>query len=185
MPVHNFFQRFSVRDMVIMAVMAALGVALKPLVVPLAHMASAPLGIPSGSLAGGLYMMWIVMGFGLTGKYGTGTVIGLVQALAVMLTGVAGSHGIMTIFSYTLPGIAVDLGLLLIHHRVCCRQCAVLAGILANVTGTLCVNLIFFRLPGLYLVLTISVAAVSGGTGGFIAWKLLCLLKKYKIGLND
>ena len=175
-------QKFSVYDLVVISVMAALGVALKPIVVPLAHVVSAPFGIPAGSFAGGLYMMWLVVGFGITGKYGTGTLIGFVQACAVLLTGVTGSHGIMTLVSYTLPGLIMDLGLFIIRHRVCCRPCAFFAGLLANVTGTLSVNAVFFQLPAVYLLLTTSVAALSGGIGGIIAWQLLCLLKKYHIG---
>ena len=176
--------RFTMRDLLIIALMAALGIAIKPIVVPLAHIVSGPLMIPSGSLAGGLYMMWLVMAMGLTGKRGAATLTGLIQALLVTFTGVVGSHGVMSLVSYTLPGIVVDLGLLLIRHRVCCRPCAFLAGLLANVTGTLCVNMIFFQLPLIPLLLSLAVAALSGAIGGLIAWQLLILLKKYHIGVS-
>ena len=185
MSLHRIRQKFTVYDLVVISVMAALGVALKPVLVPLAHVVAAPMGIPAGSFAGGLYMMWLVVGFGITGKYGTGTLIGLVQAAAVLLTGVTGSHGIMALVSYTLPGIVMDLGLLLIRHRVCCRPCAFFAGMLANIAGTLSVNAVFFRLPAVYLILTISVAALSGGIGGILSWQLLLLLKKYHIGRTE
>ena len=90
---------FSVRDLVLIAAMAALGVAIKPVVVPLAHLVSTPLMIPGGALAGGLYMMWIVMAFGLTGKRGAATLAGLVQAILVMISGVNGSHGVLSLVS--------------------------------------------------------------------------------------
>ena len=177
----TFLQRFTVYELLVMAAMAALGIAIKPVVVPLAHLVSSSLMMPSGALAGGLYMMWLVMGFGLVRKYGTGTLIGLIQALVVMFTGVIGSHGIMTLVSYTMPGIVMDLGLFIIGHRVCCRPCAFLAGLLANVTGTFVVNMIFFRLPGIYLSLTLGLAALSGGLGGILAWQLLLLLDRYQL----
>jgi hypothetical protein len=126
-------------------------------------------------------MLWLVVGFGIVGKYGTGTLIGLIQALVIMFTGFIGSHGIMTLASYTLPGIVMDLGLLLLGHRVCCRNCAFIAGLLANLTGTFVVNVIFFQLPGLFLALTLGVAAISGGLGGILAWELLKTLDKYKL----
>lgn len=164
--------------------MAALGIVLKPIIVPLAHLVSGPLMIPGGALAGGLYMLWLVVGFGLVGKYGTATLIGFTQALVVMFTGVIGSHGIMTLASYTAPGIVMDLGLLILGHRVCCRSCAFVAGLLANTTGTFVVNFIFFRLPGVFLLLTLTVAALSGGVGGLLAWELLRLLDKYHLRMQ-
>lgn len=137
--------------------------------------------IPGGALAGGLYMLWLVVGFGLVGKYGTATLIGFTQALVVMFTGVIGSHGILTLASYTAPGMVMDLGLLLLGHRVCCKPCAFAAGLTANITGTFVVNFIFFSLPGVFLLLTLTVAALSGGVGGLLAWQLLRLLDKYHL----
>ena len=177
----KILSKFRIYDLVTIAVMAALGIAIKPIVVPLAHIVAGPLMIPSGALAGGLYMMWLVIGYGIVGKPGTATLIALIQALFVILSGVVGSHGIMSLLTYLAPGIVMDLTLLIIRHRVCCRPCAIIAGAMANMTGTACVNLVFFQAPGIYLVLILAVALLSGGIGGVIAWELLRLLKKYHI----
>jgi len=177
----RLLQKFTVYDLVVMAIMAALGIAIKPVVVPLAHLISGPLMIPSGAFAGGLYMMWIVIGYGIVKKPGTATIIALVQALLVMFTGVVGSHGIMSLLTYVAPGLAVDITFLLIGHRACCRYCDIIAGAVANVTGTACVNVIFFQAPGAYLVLILAAAAVSGGIGGFLAWELLKVLCRYRV----
>ena len=174
---------FTTRDLVIIAVLAALGIAVKPVVVPLAHLVAAPLFIPAGALAGGLYMMWLVVGMGIVGKRGTATLIALVQALLVMLTGVVGSHGAISLISYTLPGIVMDLGLWLTGHRACCLRCCFLSGILANVTGTLMVSFIFFRLPPIPMALTLCTAALSGGVGGILAWQVIKALRRHHIGV--
>jgi len=177
--------RFSTFDLVLIAVMAALGVATKPIIVPLAHLITGPLFIPGGSLAGGLYMFWLVVGLGLTRKYGTATLIGLVQALMVIGTGVIGSHGVMSLLSYTMPGVAVDAGLFLIgRHKACCLFCCFIGGMLANVAGSLSVNAIFFRLPLIPLLLSICTAAFSGALGGILAWQVLQVLRKYRIGVG-
>ena len=165
--------------------MAAVGIAIKPVVVSLAHLVSAPLLIPGGALAGGLYMMWLIMAFGLTGKRGAATLCGLVQAILVLITGIVGSHGLISLASYTLPGLSVDLGLLLVRHRCCCLPCCFLAGILANLTGTAVVNQVFFSLPLIPLLLSLAVAALSGAIGGIISWWLLSTLKKYGINTNE
>lgn len=183
-PTSRALARFSTRDLALIAVLAALGIAVKPVVVPLAHLITSPLFIPGGALAGGLYMMWLVVGMGIVGKRGTATLIALTQALLVMFTGVVGSHGALSLLSYTAPGIVMDLGLLLVGHTACCLGCCVLAGFLANVTGTLMVSFIFFRLPPLPLALAVSTAALAGMIGGALAWEVVKLLRRYRIGVG-
>jgi energy-coupling factor transport system substrate-specific component len=178
----RFFDRFTIFELVAIAVVAALGVATKPIVVPLVHIITGPLFIPGGAIAGGFYMLWIVLGIGFVKKTWTGTFIGLVQGLLVIATGAIGSHGVMSLFSYTLPGAAADLVFLfsrnksynLIHFMLGCMA--------ANIIGTIISNLLFFRLPAEMLLLLISGAALSGALGGVIAWNLLKALDK--LGLN-
>ena len=161
--------------------MAALGIAVKAIVTPVIHLASAPLFIPGGALAGGLYMMWLVVAAGITGKTGTATLAGLVQAILVMLTGVGGSHGVLSLVSYTLPGLAIDLWMLISRMKLTSLLCAFISCILANLCGTASVNVIFFRLPLIPLLLSLAAAAFSGGVGGILSWHLLKALRKYDI----
>lgn len=163
---------------------SALGIASKPIIVPLSHIITGPLLIPGGVVAGGFYMLWMVLGAGLVGKTGTATLIGVVQALMVFGLGVFGSHGAMTLFSYTVPGLAVDLLLYLMGHQVCCLLCAFMAGMVANTSGSALVNIIYFRLPIMPLILALSVAALSGGLGGIIAYKMLQIVNKIKGGYS-
>ena len=176
----KFLDRFSVYDLIIIAMVSALGIAVKPIIVPLAHIISGPLLIPSGAVAGGFYMMWLVLGFGITGQRGTMTMIGLVQAILVMATGIVGSHGAISLLTYTMPGIVADLGLLFIGHRVCCLSCAFLAGMLCNLAGVMMTNLVYFRLPAIPLFLSLSSAALTGGLGGLIAFKILQQIWKFQ-----
>lgn len=176
----RFLDRFSMYDLIIIAMMAALGIAIKPVVVPLAQIITGPLFIPGGAAAGGFYMLWLVLGTGLTGKRGTAALIAVTQALVVTGAGIIGSHGAMSLLTYTVPGILADLGLLLIGHRVCCSPCAFLAGMLANIGGTTMVNLVYFRLPLIPLVLTLSAAALSGGIGGLIAFQIRQRLLRFQ-----
>ncbi|NMA63021.1 MAG: ECF transporter S component [Syntrophomonadaceae bacterium] len=176
----KFMDGFSLYHLIIIALMAAMGIATKPIIVPLAHIITGPLFIPSGAVAGGFYMMWLVLGFGITGKRGTMTLIGLVQAILVIATGIVGSHGVMSLLTYTMPGILADLGLLLIRHRVCCLPCSFVAGMLCNIAGTIMVNFVYFRLPLIPLVLSLSAAALSGGLGGMIAYKILEQIRKFQ-----
>ncbi len=175
---------FSIMELVLIGLVAALGVATKPIVVPLVHIITGPLFIPGGAVAGGFYMLWIVLGAGIIKRRGAGTLIALTQALLVVVMGIYGTHGIVSILTYTLPGMAVDLVFLFSRNKVYTPLHYFLAGGLANLTGTLSVNWVFFQLPWIPLLLSLSVSLLSGGLGGLIAYQLakrfesLHLLKK-------
>lgn len=169
---------FSVFDLVIIAIVSALGIATKPIIVPLIHIITGPLFIPGGAVAGGFYMMWIVMGVGFVKKFGTGTLIGIVQGILVISTGAMGTHGIMSIISYTLPGIIVDIIFRISKEKSFNILHYVFGCMLANVCGTLISNLLFFRLPFVTVVLVLSLAAFSGAIGGLIAYSINKTLDK-------
>ena len=172
---------FTVRDITMIAVLAALGIAVKSVLTPVIQMASAPFFIPGGSLVGGLYMMWLVIAADATGKFGAATLTGLVQALLVVMTGIGGSHGVFSFVSYTLPGLVVDLWLLLQRNRSSSLPGAFISCLLANVCGTVSVNIVFFRLPAIPLMLSLTAAAFSGGAGGVLAWHLLKALRGHGV----
>ena len=177
----KFFDKFSSFELIIIVVMAALGVAIKPIIVPIAHIICGPLMIPSGAMAGGLYMMWMVIGYGMVRKRGTAFLIALVQTLLVIFTGIVGSHGIMTFVTYLGPGLAVELVMFLVPRLGCNRGVCLGAGAAANIVGTLAVNYIFFRTPGVYLVLVMAIAALSGLVGGLISWQLIKIFDTFNV----
>lgn len=177
----KFFDKFSSFELIIIVVMAALGVAVKPIIVPIAHIVCGPLMIPSGAMAGGLYMMWMVIGYGLVRKRGTAFLIALVQTLLVVFTGIVGSHGIMTFLTYLGPGLAVELIMFFVPRRGINRGLCLAAGTAANVIGTLTVNFVFFRTPGVYLVLVLAIASLSGMVGGLISWELAKIFDKFNV----
>lgn len=178
----RFLAKFSMFDLILLALMACLGVASKPLIVPLAHIITGPLYIPGGVIAGGFYMMWIVLGAGLVRKPGSGTLIAAVQAIMVVALGIYGTHGLMSLFTYVLPGIAVDVVMLIYRYKGGNVGCCFLAGIAANTSGTFLVNLVFFRLPPVPLILSVSSAALSGGLGGLIAYGVIRQFEKSSLG---
>ena len=172
---------FSVFDLIMIAVISALGVATKPIVVPLVHIVTGPLFIPGGAVAGGFYMMWIVIGKGIVKKIGTGTLIGIVQSILVIATGAMGSHGIMSLISYTLPGISADLIFLISKNKNYNLLHYIFGCMTANIAGTLISNLMFFRLPQVTVIVILSASALSGALGGVIAYSLIKILSKMNV----
>ena len=181
----KFFTRFSLFDLVIIAIVAALGIAMKPVIVPLIHIITGPLFIPGGAIAGGFYMMWIVVGAGLVGKRGAATLIALVQAIIVIAIGAIGTHGIMSLVTYVAPGIAVEVLLLATRQRSDNIFSCFFAGMAANMAGTVLTNFVFFKLPLIPLLLTLAGGALSGGLGGILAYLIIKNFKRLNIaGLN-
>jgi len=176
----KFLEKFTLFNLMTIALMAALGIAVKSVIVPLVHIITGPLYIPGGVVAGGIYMVFLVLAVSLTGIRGAAGLCGLCQGIMVLVIGTAGSHGVLSIFSYTLTGVAVDLLMLVIRHNGCCVLCCFFGAIAANMTGTLIVNSAFFSLPLVPLVLSLAAGALSGGVGGILAWMITKQLRKYK-----
>jgi energy-coupling factor transport system substrate-specific component len=169
---------FSVYELIIISLTASLGLASKPVIAPLTHMITGSLFIPGGSVAGGFYMMWIVLGASLVKKRGAASLIALIQGIMVMITGSFGTHGIISIITYGIPGIAVDIIFVLLRKRFNEPIDFFFAGIIANLSGTYLSNIVFFRLPLIPLVISLASGALSGGIGGLLAYKIF---KKVKI----
>ena len=176
--------KFSTFQLIMIALMATLGIATKPVIVPLVHIITGPLYIPGGAIAGGFYMIWIVLGVGLINKMGVATIIASVQAIMVVSLGISGNHGIMSFLTYIIPGLAVDIFLILTRNRNPGLGSLFLCGIIANLSGTFLVDVIFFRLPFVPLILVLSSAALSGGVGGIIAYTIINKLEQQGILAN-
>lgn len=166
----NLLKNFRIYDLVVIALMAALGLAVKSIITPLTHMISGPLNMPGGALAGGFYMFWIVLAGALVGKRGAATLTALVQALMVIVIGSVGSHGIMSIVTYTMPGLMVDLVFFLLRRKIRTNMDFFVGGMVANMTGTFLTGMVFFRLPFITMVMILASGMLSGGLGGLIAY---------------
>lgn len=174
-------RNFSILQLVTISIVAALGVATKPIIVPLVHIITGPLFIPGGAIAGGFYMFWVVLGIGLVKRRGTGTLIGLIQGLLVIVTGAMGTHGILSIVSYSLPGIAADLIFIWSRDNKYTIIHFILGSLSANVVGTMISNAMFFRLPMETLLILLTGAALSGAIGGVLAWNILIAINKLNL----
>ena len=173
--------RIATVDLVLMALFASLGIATKNIIHPLAAAITGPLDVPAGGVAGGLYMMWPVMAFGLVRKPGAATMTSLIQA-CISLVMPFGNFGLLSFPIYLGPGLAIDAFFLLSRHKACCAGCCIGASALANATGTILVASLVLVSPGIVLLFLAVVAAISGGIGGFIANMVLSRVRKIGFG---
>lgn len=169
---------FSVYELILLAMLASLSIAFKAIVGILVRMITGPLGIPGGALAGGLYMLWLPLAITLTGRRGSAFIISLVQVVVLLTTGLPGSDGIWTLFTYLVPALLVEAtyiiklktGYNILHY--------IIATILANIAGTYGKNLLIFRLSIYPLLFTLLAASLSGAIGGVVAHFTYLLVKK-------
>ncbi len=176
---------FTIFDLVLCGFMAALGIAIKPFIMPLVYVIATPLFIPGGSLAGGFYMLWIVLGAVAVNRPFACGIIGFIQAIIVITTGTFGNHGILSIVIYILPALSVDATLFFFRNIPEKAFAMFLSCLIANVTGLFLTNLLIYNLPLIPLFTSLSLGAISGGIGGLIAhtlYKKLIHLHIFKQG---
>jgi ABC-type thiamin/hydroxymethylpyrimidine transport system permease subunit len=178
---HKGTLKIATVDLVLMALFASLGIATKNIIHPLVGVITGPLYIPAGAVAGGVYMMWPVIAFGLVRKVGAASMVSLTQAF-ISLVLPYGNFGLLSFDIYLAPGLAIDGFFLLTRHKACCAACCVGASAIANVVGTIMVGAIVLYLPWAVLSFLAVVAAISGCIGGFIANMLILRIGKIRIG---
>jgi ABC-type thiamin/hydroxymethylpyrimidine transport system permease subunit len=164
-------------DLTLITLFAALGIVSKNIIHPLVAFLAGPLYIPTGSIAGGIYMMWFVILYGLVRKPGAATFMALIQAFMSLLMPY-GNFGVFSFIIYLAPGIAVDGFFLLTRQKASNLASCMGATAVANVVGTYLVGSIILVLPQIPLLFTIVLAAISGLIGGFFANILLKRLNK-------
>ena len=176
----NWLRKYSSQDLLYIAIMSALGLAAKPIITPLIHLISAPLMIPGGSLAGGLYMMWIALAIAIVNKPGAGLLVGITQAIVMLSMGYFGNHGAVSLISYTMPGLMSEIVSLFFKNKKTLLF-HVLIVTVANLTGAVIVTMIVMRLATIPFMISLIAAAISGIVGGIISYSMFNKLKKFRI----
>ncbi|MEF3695315.1 MAG: ECF transporter S component [Candidatus Cloacimonadota bacterium] len=179
----KLFRHFNTRDLILIGILAAIGLAIKPIVSPLSKAISAPMLLPGGSFAGGFYMMWMVLAVMLTGKPGAAILFGVIQAVVVLVQGSFGNHGALSLLTYTLPGVVVTgFAMLLLSKSKFLLFNHLSLTALANMTGALLMSILIFRHPAALVIVSLCTGLASGIVGGYLSWFIDFELTK--LGLN-
>ena len=175
---------FSTHDLLLMAVLAALGGVASTYINTLGDAVQAFLGMAGGSQwASGLHVIWIVLAMGITGKPGTGILTGLLKGSVELLSG--SSHGVIILLVDLAAGLFVDFGFLLFRKKRSLLPYMISGG-LASSSNVLVFQL-FATLPtnilavSAVLILTLVAAASGVIFAGFIPKLLINALSKADI----
>jgi len=107
---------FSTRDLLIMAVLAALGGVTSTYINTVSDAVHAILGFPGASQwAAGLHVIWIVLAIGITGNPGTGIIAGTLKGGVELMSG--NSHGVIILLVDVVAGLFVDFGFLFFRNK--------------------------------------------------------------------
>jgi hypothetical protein len=162
--------RFSLRDFLIITLLATLGLATKSLLNPLSRTLLGVLSIPGGVFFGGLYMMWLALARGIVAKTGSATLTAFVQGIVVLVLGLSPVQGLLSTLIYIFPGVLVDLVFLIPGQaKLNCLFRFTCACLLANVSGIVSVALVW-GIVHRPLIVLMAIGALSGGLGGLMAY---------------
>lgn len=170
-------KKFTTLDLILVSLNAAIGIALKPVIGPIIQAIGASFFFPTGAIAGAIYMIWPLLALLIINKLGSATLVGIVQALIVFVTGIYGSHGIFTFFTYILPCLVIDL----IYFLLNCNKnkfWLFVPPAMGNATGTFLVGSLMMHLPVVPLLLGTIPAFVFGGIAGWLAYSVNTMLSR-------
>ncbi len=164
--------RFDVRDIVLMALLSAVGGVLSTYIGYLGNLVNRLFGVPfgAGQLISGLHIVWPLLARALVGRFGAGTLTGLTKGAVELFTG--GTHGVVILLVSVVEGLFVDLGLGVTRRRG--LLITMIAGALASASNVLVFQAIYFSgVAASFLALMVSAALVSGAVfGGYLAWDI-------------
>jgi len=174
----KFLKKFSTKDLLYIAIFSALGLAIKPLITPIAQMLSRMLMITGGSLFGGLYMLWIVLAISTVRKPWTGTLVGLIQGFVMLALGNVGTHGALSLITFTIPGLAADIAAFF-PHNFSKPISHIMVCVSANLAGTLLVSILVWQLPFFPLLISLGLSVLSAVPGGFLSFVIYRRLAQF------
>ena len=176
----RFFDGSLRSDLMIMVVFCFAGVLCKKLINPVANAITGALHIPGG-ISTAVALMFLVIAASLTKRKWSASAMGMMQAAMALAMGSMGSMGLLRPLAYLIPGIVIDLVMLIPEGKsgglFTSRAKAFFANILSSVSAALFADLVVFHRPTKPLMAYLCVAALSGAVCGFVAGAVVAPIK--------
>ena len=167
-----------------MALCCDLGVFSKRIIGPVANILTDSLHIPGG-IGTSFSIMFVLVGAESCGIPGCAVLMCCVQSMIALAIGTTGSMGALAPIGYILPGLAMELCMLVRKRWMLYSSDAIaITNALASMAAALAANFITFGLKGVVLLLYLSVSGTSGLLFGYLGSKIIKRLKLV-IRFND
>jgi ABC-type thiamin/hydroxymethylpyrimidine transport system permease subunit len=173
--------RFDVRDIVLIALLSAVGGVLSTYVGYLGNLINRLFGVPfgAGQLIAGLHILWPLLARAFVGRFGAGTLTGLTKGAVELFSG--GTHGVIILLISSIEGLFVDLGLSITPRRS--LVLTMVTGAVASASNVLVFQAIYFSGASMaFIGVMIGLSLISGAFfGGYLAWDLEKILVASRI----
>jgi hypothetical protein len=181
----RFFNNSLISEIVFMIICCIAGVFCKKMINPYANMITDALHVPGG-ISTAVSLMFLVIASGVSSRKWSATIMGIMQASAAMAIGMVGSMGLLFPLAYIIPGVVIDLVMMIpFKNRISLRIKALAANIFGSISAALFADIVVFHLPLKALVVYLCLAALSGAICGLFAGLLICPLTKIKRGTDE
>ena len=155
---------FSTRDLLIIAVLAALGGVTSTYINAVGNAIHAALGFPGATQwAAGLHTLWIVLAMGILRKTGTGTLMGVIKGTVELMSG--NTHGVIILLINLVAGLLVDFGFFIFRDKRSIAPYLVAGGLSAG--SNVIIFQLFATLPtnilAMSAILVLSIVATISG----------------------
>ena len=165
---------FTLKQLCMMSFLAVFGMFIKPIVSPVFNLLTDFIRIPGGSVTAGFSMLFLVFATAVTKKFGTATLMGVVQAFIALNMGVSSIVGLLVFITYSLPGLAIDLFLCTpLANKLPLKDKMMVAGAMGVLTGAAFTNMLYYNMSVVPFLLFYLFGIISGGLGGWFAFKIM------------
>lgn len=166
-----------VKAIIFMAICCDLGFFAKKLIAPVANIITNWLEIPGG-VTTGFSLMFLVITCLVINKFGCGILMGFVQSIIALSLGMIGSMGALTPISYIVPGLVIDLLVLLSDRFTQNDNLKVpIINMIASISSCVVANVLVFKFFGPVLLIYVIVSAISGLAFGLLGAVILKRIK--------
>jgi len=173
--------RLDIRDLVLIALLAAVGGVLSTYIGYLGNLVNRLFGVPfgAGQLIAGLHVLWPLLARLLIGRFGSGTLTGVLKGVVELFSG--GTHGVVILVVSLVEGLLIDSGLGISRHRS--LALTMLTGAVASASNVFVFQSIYFSGVSVTFILVMAgLSCVSGALlGGYLAWDIEDLLMRSRI----
>jgi len=173
--------RLDIRDLVLIALLAAVGGVLSTYIGYLGNLVNRLFGVPfgAGQLIAGLHVLWPLLARLLIGRFGSGTLTGLLKGVVEFFSG--GTHGIVIVLVSLIEGMLVDSGLGVLRRRS--LPLTMLTGAVASASNVFIFQSIYFSGVSMMFILAMAgLSFISGALlGGYLSWDVERLLVNSRI----
>ena len=172
---------FELRDLVLVALLAAAGGVLSTYIGYLGNLINRLFGVPfgAGQLIAGLHVVWSLLARLLIGRFGSGTLTGVLKGAVEFLSG--GTHGVVVLVVSLVEGLLVDVGMGILQRRS--LALTMITGAVASASNVFVFQAIYFSGVSIHFIFAMAgLSFVSGAVfGGYLAWDVERLLVASRI----